>query len=120
MFDTYSTIIQCLHNQYQVTIHKDYHAKLDNPDIGLTNVLPRDIYNHIIDCYAKINLKMAENNKAKFQEPLDPTKLLVVYIKNKSDPSLCSKHGESNHHGMYGANGSDACHSNRTDERHVS
>ena len=64
-----------------MVIHKDFLAELDNPDVGLTNVLPSDIYDHIIDTYAKIDLKMVDTDKAKFQEPIDPTEPLAVYTK---------------------------------------
>ena len=64
-----------------MVIHKDFLAELDNPDVGLTNVLPSDIYDHIIDRYAKIDLKMVDTDKAKFQEPIDPTEPLAVYTK---------------------------------------
>ena len=84
-FDTYKVIIQCLHTQFQAAIHENYLAELNDPDVGLTNVLPSDIHNHMVDWYAKIDLKMAKNNKAKFHEPMNPTKLLVVYTKNKSN-----------------------------------
>ena len=49
VYDTYKLVIQCLCNQFQEAIHGDYLAELNNPDVGLTNVHPSIIYQHIID-----------------------------------------------------------------------
>ena len=83
MFDTYKVVIQCLQNQFQNAIHEDYLAKLDDADINLTNVHPSIIYQHIIDQYAKIDFKNAEENQKPFNAPMDLTKPLAVYTKKQ-------------------------------------
>ena len=71
VYDTFKAVMQCLQNQVQEGIHKDYLAKLDYPDVGLTNV-------------HKIDLKMVEENRKNFNTPMDPSKPLVVYTKNRN------------------------------------
>ena len=70
-----------LYNQFQETIHENYLMELRYLDIGLTNIHPGFIYQHIVDWYAKINLKMVEKDQKTFSEPMDPTKVLLVYTK---------------------------------------
>ena len=41
------------------------------------------IYQHIADQYAKIDFKMAEENRKTFNAPMDLTKLLLVYTKKQ-------------------------------------
>ena len=79
VYDTFKAVIQCLHNQFQKIIHKDYLAILDNPDAGLTNIQPSIIYQHIIDWYAKLDLKMVEKEWKSFNVPMDLTKPLAAY-----------------------------------------
>ena len=83
MYDTFKAVIQCLQNLCQEAIHKDYLAKLDDLDVGLTNIHPSIIYQHIIDRYEKIDLKMVEENRKIFNAPMDPTKPLSVYTKKQ-------------------------------------
>ena len=52
--------------------------------MGLTNVHPSIIYQHIIDRYAKIDLRMADDNRKQFNAPMDPSKPLAVFTKNRS------------------------------------
>ena len=62
----------------------NYLAKLDDPDVSLTNVHPSVIYQHIINQYAKIDLRMANSNGKKFNAPMDHSKPLAVYTKNRN------------------------------------
>ena len=73
MFDTYKAVLQCLCNQFQAAIHLDYLAELDDPGVGLTNLIT-----------SSTSQKMMENNKAKVLEPMDYTKLLVVCIEKQA------------------------------------
>ena len=63
VYHTFKVVTQYLGNQFQEAIHEDYLAELDDPDVGLTNVHPSVIYQHIIDGYAKIDLHMADDNQ---------------------------------------------------------
>ena len=83
VYDTYKTMIQCNHNQFQKAIDEDNLAELDNPDVGLTNIHPSIIYQHIMNWNAKIDLKMAEQNQKMFNEFMDPTKPLMVHTKKQ-------------------------------------
>ena len=83
IYDTFKVVTQCLQNQFQEAIHENYLAKLDDPDVGLTNVHPSVIYQHIVDRYAKIDLRMADNNQKQFNTPMDPSKPLAVYTKKQ-------------------------------------
>ena len=65
-------VTQCLQNQFQEVIGEDYLADFDDPDIGLTNVHPSIIYQHIVDRYAKIDLHMADDNWKQFNAPHGP------------------------------------------------
>ena len=64
-------------------MHEDYLAELDNPDMGLTNVHPSVIYQHIIDRCAKIDLRMADDNHKQFNTTMDSYKPLAVYTKKQ-------------------------------------
>ena len=83
VYNTFKVVLQCLWNQFQEAIHKDYVAELNYPDIGLNNVFPSIIYQHIVNRYAKIDLRMAEENQKKFNAPIDPSKPLAVYTKKQ-------------------------------------
>ena len=83
IYDTYKAVTQCLWNQFQEAIHEDYLAELDNPDVGLTNVHPSIIYQHIIDRYVKIDLCMANDDGKQFNAPMEPSKPLAVYTKKQ-------------------------------------
>ena len=72
VYYTFKTVTQCLQNQFQEAIHKDYLAELDNPNVGLTKVHPSIIYQHIVNWYAKIDLKKAEENRKHFNATMDP------------------------------------------------
>ena len=79
----YKAIIQCIYNWFQAAINKHYLAKLDNPHVRLANIKPINIYNHIVNQYATMNLKMAEKNQKVFNEPMDLAKPLTVYNKKQ-------------------------------------
>ena len=81
MFEIYKPVVQCVQNQIQMANDEDYLVELNNLHVGLIDIQPMDIYNHIINCYAKIDLKMAEDNCKQFNESMDPTKPLAVYTK---------------------------------------
>ena len=73
IYDTYKAVTQCLQNQFQEGIHEDYLAELDDPDMVLTDEHPSIIYQHIVDRYVKIDLRMADDNRKQFNAPLDPS-----------------------------------------------
>ena len=50
LFGTYKAVVQCLHNLFQEAINEDYLSELDHPNIGLTTVLPSDIYHSYCSC----------------------------------------------------------------------
>ena len=79
VYDNYKAVIQCLYNKFQEANHEDYLTELNDPDIGLLNIQPSIIYQHIVDWYAKIDLKMAQEIQRTFNEPMDPTKPLAMY-----------------------------------------
>ena len=109
IYDTYKVVTQCLRNPFQEAIHEDYLAELDDLDMGLTNVHPSIIYQHIVDRYAKIDLKMADDNRKQFNAPMDP-----LYKKTGALSSICCRCQQSNRHGKHGANGGDPCGGNRS------
>ena len=76
LFEMYKAAVQCVWSQLQAAINEDYLAKLVNLHVCLADILPLDIYNHIVDCYAKFDLKMAEDNRLMFNESMDPTRLM--------------------------------------------
>ena len=62
VYNTFKAATECLWNQFQEAIYKDYLAELGDSDVGLTNVHPSIIYQHIVDRFANIDLRMAEEN----------------------------------------------------------
>ena len=83
LYDTFKLVVQCLHKQFQEAIHEDYFVELDDPDVSLTNTLPSMIDQQIINSYAKIDLKMVNENLMIFNEPMDVTKLSAVCTKKQ-------------------------------------
>ena len=83
IYDTFKAVTQCLWNLFQEAIHEDYLAELDDPDVSLTDVQSSIIHQHIINLYAKIESRMANDNKKQFKAPMDPSKPLAVYTKKQ-------------------------------------
>ena len=83
--DTYKADLQCLHNQLQEAINEHYIAELDDPHVDLTNIHPHIMYQNVVHWYVTVNLKMVEENLKTLNKPMDPTTLLGVYTKNKSN-----------------------------------
>ena len=44
LYDTYKSVVNCLHNQRQEAIHVDYLAELEDHKVGLTNALQSAMY----------------------------------------------------------------------------
>ena len=59
------------------------YAELDDPDEGLNSVQVIDLYNHIMDRYAKISQSEIDANLKSFNEGIDPTKTLAIYIRKQ-------------------------------------
>ena len=55
------------------------YAKLDDPDEGLNDISIRDLYDHVIDCFAKISQCEIDTNLASFNEGINLSKTLAVY-----------------------------------------
>ena len=68
----------------QADIHEEYLVEDKDPHVSHADIKPMNIYNHIINCYAKIDLKMAEDNRKLFDKLMDPTKQLAIYT-NKQE-----------------------------------
>ena len=80
VYDIYKVVTQCLQNLFQEVIHEDYLAELDDPDVSLINVHPSIIYQHIIDRYVKIDLRMANNNRKQFNASTQKNRSAVKHL----------------------------------------
>ena len=119
--NTFKAVTQCLQNQFQKVIHKDYLAKLDNPDVGLTKVNPIVIYQHTIDWYAKIDLQMVEENRKKPYCACGPLKTIGCLNKKAGMlSSICCTRWQSNQKCGHGSNEGDACLGNWSHVQYIS
>ena len=59
------------------------YAELDDPDEGLNAVHIVDFYNHIMDRYANISQSEIDSNLISFNEGIDATKTLAIYIRKQ-------------------------------------
>jgi hypothetical protein len=64
------------------------YAELDDPDEGLDDVQIRDLYDHIMERFAKISQTEIDENLLEFNEGIDPSKTLAVY---KRKQELCQE-----------------------------
>ncbi|KAL7531195.1 hypothetical protein ACHAXR_003897, partial [Thalassiosira sp. AJA248-18] len=64
------------------------YAELDDPDEGLDGVNIRDLYDHIMDRFAKISQVEIDANLVEFNEGIDPSKTLAVYTRKQE---LCQE-----------------------------
>ena len=62
-----------------------YYAELNDPDEGLNDVLVRDLIDHIRDRYCQIDQSNIDKNMETFQQGIDPTQLLSVYIRKQEN-----------------------------------
>ena len=62
-----------------------YYAELENPDKGLNDVLVRDLINHIRDWYCQIDQSNIDKNIETFQQGINPTLPLSVYIQKQEN-----------------------------------
>ena len=74
--------------QLAVTIGADAledwtYAEIDDPDEGLNSVHIIDLYNHIMDRYANISQSEIDANLITFNEGIDPSKTLAIYIRKQ-------------------------------------
>ena len=58
----FGAIVVCCHNQPQKSIHEDYLAKLEDPQLGLAKKFPKDIFDHGIARYAQNTIPMQNDN----------------------------------------------------------
>lgn len=62
-----------------------YYAELDDPDEGLNDVQVRDLIDHIRDRYCQIDQSDIDKNMEIFQQGIDPTLPLSVYIRKQEN-----------------------------------
>ena len=58
-------------------------AELMDPDEGLNGVTIRQIYDHVMLRFANVSQPEVDANLAKFNEPMDPSVTLAVYIRRQ-------------------------------------
>ena len=64
------------------------YAELDDPDEGLSAIEIRDLYDHVMDRFANISQNEIDENLARFNEGIDPTRTLAVYTRKQE---LCQE-----------------------------
>ena len=64
------------------------YAEIDDPDEGLNSIQVVDLYNHIMDRYATISQSEIDTNLNTFNEGIDPSKTLAIYIRKQE---LCQE-----------------------------
>jgi hypothetical protein len=64
------------------------YAELDDPDEGLNDTSIRDLYDHVMDRFAKISQTEIDENLVRFNDGIDPTKTLAVYTRKQE---LCQE-----------------------------
>jgi hypothetical protein len=69
-------------------------AELDDPDEGLNDVEVRDLYDHIMDRFAKISQQEIDDNLKSFNEGIDPSRPLAVYTRKQE---LCQETASDAH-----------------------
>ena len=111
VYDAYKVVLQCLCNQFHEAIHEYYLAKLDNPNISLTNIHPSIIYQYIADRYANINLKNGRGIPKSVQQAHVSYQTICDLYQKMS--GVCSRCRQFHNHGRHGTNGGDACSGNR-------
>ena len=64
------------------------YAELDDPDEGLDDVNISDLYDHVMDRFAKISQTEIDDNLAEFNKGIDPSRTLAVYTRKQE---LCQE-----------------------------
>ena len=67
---------------------------LEDPDEGLNGVTIRDVYEYVMGNYATISQDEVDDNLNKFNEPIDTSQTLAVYIRKQE---LCQEMAEDAH-----------------------
>ena len=58
-------------------------TELDDPDEGLNGVDIRQLYDHVMTCFATIFQREIDENMETFHEGMEPSKILAVYIRKQ-------------------------------------
>ena len=74
---------QVLRNPPLHSVQKYYLVELEEPEERLSNAEQAEIVDHITKNCAKVGQRMVENNREKFDQGIDVTKLLDVYTGKK-------------------------------------
>eukprot|EP00804_Cyclotella_cryptica_P009722 CCRYP_011252-RA/>CCRYP_011252-RA protein AED:0.82 eAED:0.82 QI:0/-1/0/1/-1/1/1/0/240 len=72
-------------NLAAAAIDNVYYAELDDPVEGLNSVKIQDIIDHIKDQYCHINQSDLDKNLDRFNQGIDPSIPLIVYIRKQED-----------------------------------
>jgi hypothetical protein len=62
-------------------IEDKYYAELDNPIEGLNDIQIQDLIDHVKDRYCHIDQADLDKNLDRFNQGIDPSVLLIVYIR---------------------------------------
>ena len=78
-------------NQAADAIDKVYYAKIEDPTEGLNGVEIRDFIDHICNRYCHIDQADLDTNLNKFQQGIDPSVPLIMYIHKQEDVRMLHK-----------------------------
>ena len=88
--------VRCIANNLAATAIEDvYYAELDDPVKRLNGIEIRDIVDHIKDRYCHINQADLDKNLERFNQGIDPSIPLIIYIQKQEDWQQWSQPAQS-------------------------